>query len=635
MSRRLVGHAVGGFTAIALFLVMTKVAFTATPSADQALKLQPIQKDVDYDRPTPEEAAKCKIQAKKASGNVGWVVEGPDGSILRKFVDTNGDNVVDQWSYYKDGLEVYRDIDSNGNGKADQYRWFNTAGTRWGLDKDEDGTIDSWKVISPEEVTAEAVAAIANRDNARFLRLCLTRDEAKKLGLDTTREEQLVEKIKRLPSDYEKAVAEQKLAGPGTKWIQFSGSQPGIVPAGTDGSTSDIWAYENVLAVVSTEGKHSQIQLGTLVKVGDAWKAIDSPHAVAEGQADLASTGFFFHSTAKPSRTNAAGNLSDSMQKLLADLEKLDKTATEAVTPEQRATFNGKRADLLEGIADQAKSPEEREMWMRQLADMISAAVQNGTYPQGAKRLEGLFDKLSRDPSQKNLVAYVRFRQLMADYGLKLQTPGSDFPKLQAEWFKQLEQYVSEYPKAADSSEAMLQLAMNSEFAGQEDDAKKWYGRITQQFADSPAGRKAAGAMTRLDLVGKPINLQGKAPGGETVDVARFRGSVVLVQFWATWCEPCKADIAVLKDLTEKYGRQFNVVGVSLDDKSKELTEYLRENRLPWPQIYEEGGLDSRPANELGVMTVPTMILVDQRGNVVSRAIRAADIEKELKRLIK
>ena len=48
------------------------------------------------------------------------------------------DNNVDQWCYYLDGLEVYRDIDSNFNKNADQYRWFHTAGTRWGVDKDED-----------------------------------------------------------------------------------------------------------------------------------------------------------------------------------------------------------------------------------------------------------------------------------------------------------------------------------------------------------------------------------------------------------------------------------------------------------------------------------------------------------------
>ena len=62
---------------------------------------------------------------------------------------------------------------------------------------------------------------------------------------------------------------------------------------------------------------------------------------------------------------------------------------------------------------------------------------------------------------------------------------------------------------------------------------------------------------------------------------------------------------------------------------------YLAENPLPWPQIYEEGGLDSPPANALGILTVPTMILVDQQGRVVNRNIQTADIEGELKKLIR
>ena len=159
-------------------------SFAANPSAEQALKLTPIQEGVDYDRPTPEEAAKCKISARKIDGHVGWVVESPDGLILRKFVDTNGDNVVDQWSYYKDGVEVYRDIDSDFNGKADQYRWFNTGGTRWGVTRTKTGNDRaSWKVISAEEVTAEVVAALAKQDVQRFTRLLLTPDELQSLGL--------------------------------------------------------------------------------------------------------------------------------------------------------------------------------------------------------------------------------------------------------------------------------------------------------------------------------------------------------------------------------------------------------------------------------------------------------------------
>ena len=172
--------------------------FRGHAEREQALNLTPVQAGVDCDRPGPQDIAKCKIIAKKINGQVGWIVEGPDGTILRKFVDTNGDNVVDQWSYYKDGIEVYRDIDSNFNGKADQYRWFNTGGSRWGLDPKEDGTIESWKTISAEEVTAEVVAALAARDADRFARVVLSADELKNLGLGKCRSAELAEKMGKL-----------------------------------------------------------------------------------------------------------------------------------------------------------------------------------------------------------------------------------------------------------------------------------------------------------------------------------------------------------------------------------------------------------------------------------------------------
>src|SRR5688572_30665514 len=134
-------------------------ARAATPSVEQALALAPVQKDAEYDKPAAADVAKCTIQVEKMGAGSGWVVKNAEGSTLRKFIDTNGDNTVDQWSYYADGLEVYRDVDSNANGKADQFRWLNTGGSRWGLDTNEDGKLDEWKTISAEEVSAEAVQA--------------------------------------------------------------------------------------------------------------------------------------------------------------------------------------------------------------------------------------------------------------------------------------------------------------------------------------------------------------------------------------------------------------------------------------------------------------------------------------------
>jgi hypothetical protein len=76
----------------------------ASPKAEEALRLMPIQKGIEFDRPSAEEAGKCQIAAEKMDGNVGWVVKSPDGVVLRQFVDTNGDNVVDRWCYFQDGL---------------------------------------------------------------------------------------------------------------------------------------------------------------------------------------------------------------------------------------------------------------------------------------------------------------------------------------------------------------------------------------------------------------------------------------------------------------------------------------------------------------------------------------------------
>jgi thiol-disulfide isomerase/thioredoxin len=110
----------------------------------------------------------------------------------------------------------------------------------------------------------------------------------------------------------------------------------------------------------------------------------------------------------------------------------------------------------------------------------------------------------------------------------------------------------------------------------------------------------------------------------------------VLIQYWATWCQPCKADMLQLKDLQAKYGKAgFSVVGVNLDTDKQDLATFLKENPLPWAQIYEPGGLDSRLANELGILTLPTMILVDKKGNVVNRNIHVTQIENDLKQQLK
>ena len=119
------------------------------------------------------------------------------------------------------------------------------------------------------------------------------------------------------------------------------------MPAGTDQSTKDLRVYENVVAIVENGGKHGQLQIGTLVQVGDAWRVIDMP-------GDTPSGGFFFQASMPTRSEPAAEGPSEELQKLLADLSSLDSEAAKATTPEQQAQYTGRRADMLMQIADAA-----------------------------------------------------------------------------------------------------------------------------------------------------------------------------------------------------------------------------------------------------------------------------------------
>jgi len=621
---------------VAILSDVCTVVNGATPEVGQALKLTPIQSEVDYDRPSGKDAKSCKISARKFDGHSGWIVEGADGKQLRKFVDTNGDNVVDQWSYYKDGLEVYRDIDKNYNGKTDQYRWFHTGGSRWGIDIDEDGKVDSWQAISAEEVTAEAVAALANADAERFERLVLTPSELKSLGLGKEKTSKIRQMLDGLGRRFKDLAKRQKVLGKDAEWLQFSAGTPGLVPAGTDGSSKDLLVYENVVSIVKDGKKHCQVQNGALIKVDGKWRLIGLPSPSLEGQDDMVGSGAFFRTSQGTVPKSSGTGPTEQTQNLLAKLENVDKKFAEATSDAEKIKLNEQRAAIVEKIANESGSESERTMWLRQLADMVSAATQAGLFPGGVKKLNALYKSLGDGGGSEALEAYIKFRALTADYGLKLREPKADFAKIQVEWLENLEQFVKDYPKSSDAAEAMLQLAMAKEFAGDENAAKQWYGRIVKGFSNSPAGKKAAGARHRLDSVGRQISLRGKGPQGEAVDLRQYKGNIVLVQYWATWCEPCKTDMATLKELVAKYGKSgFRVIGVSLDNSRRDLNKFLSENRSPWPQIYEEGGLDSRFANEMGILTLPTMILVGRDGKVADRNIRIANLEREVKALLK
>jgi len=103
------------------------------------------------------------------------------------------------------------------------------------------------------------------------------------------------------------------------------------------------------------------------------------------------------------------------------------------------------------------------------------------------------------------------------------------------------------------------------------------------------------------------------------------------VLFWDTRSKPAAEDLPALKELYQAHHAQgFEILGVSLDPDKQATVEFVKQRNIPWPQIHEEGGLESEPARKFGIITLPTMFLVDPNGKVISRNASLDEIREAL-----
>jgi len=118
-------------------------------------------------------------------------------------------------------------------------------------------------------------------------------------------------------------------------------------------------------------------------------------------------------------------------------------------------------------------------------------------------------------------------------------------------------------------------------------------------------------AVTAKDLSGKPISL------------AQYRGKVVLMDFWATWCGPCVGEMPnVIANYKKYHAQGFDIVGVSLDQDKGALTSYIAKNKMPWRQIFDGKGWASAVGKQYGVQSIPFGLLIGRDGKIVALEVR-------------
>jgi thiol-disulfide isomerase/thioredoxin len=132
----------------------------------------------------------------------------------------------------------------------------------------------------------------------------------------------------------------------------------------------------------------------------------------------------------------------------------------------------------------------------------------------------------------------------------------------------------------------------------------------------------------------KPIELRFTAVDGSEVDLAKMRGKVVLIDFWATWCGPCVDEVPRVVEAYKKlHGKGFEIVGVSLDQDKERLLQFTTEKGMTWPQYFDGKGWKNEISSKYGISSIPAMWLIDKKGMLASTSARndlAAAAEKLL-----
>ncbi len=185
-----------------------------------------------------------------------------------------------------------------------------------------------------------------------------------------------------------------------------------------------------------------------------------------------------------------------------------------------------------------------------------------------------------------------------------------------------IEEFLSLAPK--DKRGAMLLWMLGNRT---QDKAKKAVleDRILKDYPESPYASRILDERHQREGLGKPFELAfTEAIHGSEVSIKGLKGKVVVIDFWATWCGPCVAEMPKMKELYAKYkGEGVEFIGVSLDSPKEDggldkLKKFVAENEIGWPQYYQGNGWNSEFSKSWHINAIPSVFVVDSEGKLAS-----------------
>lgn len=176
---------------------------------------------------------------------------------------------------------------------------------------------------------------------------------------------------------------------------------------------------------------------------------------------------------------------------------------------------------------------------------------------------------------------------------------------------------------------------------GKKAEAKDLLDRARKDLAAHPQASQIAqffdqlGGELAVPSVGDTLDITFTATDGTEVDLAKMKGKVVLVDFWATWCGPCVAELPnVLAAYKESHANGFEVIGISLDQDKGALEGFVKQRGMTWPQHFDGKGWEGSLVQKFGIRSIPATFLIGKDGKVAAADLRGEELAIKVKDLL-
>ena len=299
------------------------------------------------------------------------------------------------------------------------------------------------------------------------------------------------------------------------------------------------------------------------------------------------------------------------------------------------------------------------------LAFTASMAFANSTSDEAWKKVEDAMKSLESPAnppkSREEAVAHLKSGLTVFDSSLKdfSTSAPSDARRWQAKIFEAKTANARDFAGLPPSSEmsAILDEILNSSDAPQaikgeasgmtvlvgvrkmpEDEWQKKAEQHLQSYPEAPMNPQIKSMIDRIAVMSKlktePLDLKFTAMDGTEVDLAKMRGKVVLIDFWATWCGPCVNEIPnVVQAYENLHSKGFEIVGVSLDQDKAKLESFTKEKGMTWPQFFDGKGWQNEISSRFGIQSIPAMWLINKKGLLVSTNARPK-LQEQVEKLL-